>query len=455
MMTRILAAALVWLGLGLSTFAQPFPQFMPPNTVYGRSGISTGPGQAIPFSVIVQTLNNTANIWSALQSFNGGIGGTISSGALTPGFLLNMQPGGSVSSIINGAIDYFNGTIITNWNVRDAGTGTAIFAADGVQLFVNGSSAYSPNGTFAFAVDTQTFQIAPSSIGSSNNYGGIISRGIVQTTIPAGVTGYGLTGINANMVISPGVSNVAQITGIETDMSSIGLAPLSRIGYLTALGPTDATQGSINDASFYWTLAAASVSPGWHNIFLLNPPSGTKLLDTGGCIFCVAGAVQTIATGFDFHTWTVSGFAFRSPNFFVNGAGNASVASLLVNTTTITAGVNAQIHAATDANLIFVNNGGTIQGEAINDAINSLRPFMLTASNWSIDASGNGTFSLIKPTTIYSAAGTPLPACAAGTDGNSAVVSDATSATYAGTYTSGGAQKRRVLCVNGTGWITN
>lgn len=56
---------------------------------------------------------------------------------------------------------------------------------------------------------------------------------------------------------------------------------------------------------------------------------------------------------------------------------------------------------------------------------------------------------------IYSAAGTALPSCAAGTDGSTAVVSDATGATYAGAYTSGGAQKRRVLCVNGTGWITN
>lgn len=36
-----------------------FPQNMPPNTVYGRSAIGTGPGQAIPFSVLNQNLLST------------------------------------------------------------------------------------------------------------------------------------------------------------------------------------------------------------------------------------------------------------------------------------------------------------------------------------------------------------------------------------------------------------
>ena len=67
----LLAAALAAICLALPARAQSpgFPQNMPPNTVYGRSAIGTGPGQAIPFSVILQTLNNTANIWTAPQTF--------------------------------------------------------------------------------------------------------------------------------------------------------------------------------------------------------------------------------------------------------------------------------------------------------------------------------------------------------------------------------------------------
>lgn len=55
---------------------------------------------------------------------------------------------------------------------------------------------------------------------------------------------------------------------------------------------------------------------------------------------------------------------------------------------------------------------------------------------------------------IYSAAGTALPSCATGTKGAHATVSDATSPTYLGTYTSGGAVIAPVFC-NGTTWLTD
>lgn len=65
------------------------------------------------------------------------------------------------------------------------------------------------------------------------------------------------------------------------------------------------------------------------------------------------------------------------------------------------------------------------------------------------------TFGLSQNVTKYSAAGTALPTCNSTTDAMTAVVSDATGATFRGAYTSGGAQTARVLCVNGTGWITD
>ena len=64
----------------------------------------------------------------------------------------------------------------------------------------------------------------------------------------------------------------------------------------------------------------------------------------------------------------------------------------------------------------------------------------------------------ILPGTIYSAAGTPLPTCASGIKGQLAVVSDATSPTYMGTYTSGGGITTNVICsYNGTtySWLTH
>lgn len=65
------------------------------------------------------------------------------------------------------------------------------------------------------------------------------------------------------------------------------------------------------------------------------------------------------------------------------------------------------------------------------------------------------TAPLLQPSTLYSAAGTPLPACNAGTNGASAVVSDSTAPTYRNAYASGGAITARVLCVSGTGWVND
>ena len=55
--------------------------------------------------------------------------------------------------------------------------------------------------------------------------------------------------------------------------------------------------------------------------------------------------------------------------------------------------------------------------------------------------------------TIYSAAGTPLPAATTALKGTRAVVSDATTPTFLGAYVSGGAVVAPVLC-NGTTWVT-
>jgi hypothetical protein len=66
----------------------------------------------------------------------------------------------------------------------------------------------------------------------------------------------------------------------------------------------------------------------------------------------------------------------------------------------------------------------------------------------------NVTTATILPTTIYSAAGTPLPSCVTGIKGELAVVSDATTPTYMGTYTSGGAVVAAVIC-NGSAWLTH
>ena len=62
------------------------------------------------------------------------------------------------------------------------------------------------------------------------------------------------------------------------------------------------------------------------------------------------------------------------------------------------------------------------------------------------------------PITIYSAAGTPVPTCNAAAKGETATVSDATSPTYMGIYSSGGAITVQIICsYNGSSysWLTH
>ena len=59
------------------------------------------------------------------------------------------------------------------------------------------------------------------------------------------------------------------------------------------------------------------------------------------------------------------------------------------------------------------------------------------------------------PGTIYSAAGTAVPACAAGTNGWTIVASDVTTVTYRAAYVSGGTNLSRLFCVSGTGWLAD
>jgi len=102
------------------------------------------------------------------------------------------------------------------------------------------------------------------------------------------------------------------------------------------------------------------------------------------------------------------------------------------------------------------NSPFTIFGSGNNSIGNSTDSGNLlgvgSANQLTIDTSGNlntsGTIGAkaFLSTTIYSAAGTALPTCASGIKGEQAVVSDATSPTYMGAYTSGGTIMASVIC---------
>lgn len=78
----------------------------------------------------------------------------------------------------------------------------------------------------------------------------------------------------------------------------------------------------------------------------------------------------------------------------------------------------------------------------------------IAAGNAASLTGGQYNAASIILSTYYSAAGTPVPTCNTAAKGTLATVSDATSPTYHGAYTSGGAVISPVFC-NGTSWLTN
>ncbi len=55
-MRRLIASLILLLSATLAAAQVPFPQTLPANTVYGRLGVSPGPGQAIPFGTFTNTI---------------------------------------------------------------------------------------------------------------------------------------------------------------------------------------------------------------------------------------------------------------------------------------------------------------------------------------------------------------------------------------------------------------
>lgn len=109
-----------------------FPSTMPPSTVYGRSAISAGPGQAIPFATLTGIMGSTPNVWSALQTYTAGITSTHSlSGSATLGNWNNFTvtedtQGCHFCTDINSVWDYGGATQrggrvnIFGWNIQTA-----------------------------------------------------------------------------------------------------------------------------------------------------------------------------------------------------------------------------------------------------------------------------------------------------------------------------------------------
>ena len=128
---------------------------------------------------------------------------------------------------------------------------------------------------------------------------------------------------NSDASISGGNDNV-QVTGtgwtylIGREIDLTATQPIVNKEALRIVqASTDANAGSTIDSAIYAINQSGAV--GWKNFIYLDATNG--LMETSACIVCLHGT-QTVAKGIDLSAWTISGDAFKSNGFFVDGSGN-------------------------------------------------------------------------------------------------------------------------------------
>lgn len=185
-----------------------------------------------------------------------------------------------------------------------------------------------------------------------------------------------------------------------------------------------------------------------------------------GVLFSLSGLVQC-DTGFTY-SGTVTGVVQLPDGAAAGGSvgvpGIAFVGAPLVGmrrngtTAAIFTASSADIFAWAASQLIMRNNGS--YGWSSSAAVTGSTDTQLVrnaAAVVQVTPANTGTMmsALFAPSVLFSAAGTALPACAAGTNGYTAIVSDNTAPTYRSAYVSGGAIVTRMICVSGTGWLSD
>ena len=184
------------------------------------------------------------------------------------------------------------------------------------------------------------------------------------------------------------------------------------------------------DAALFGVGSGAGISGGTNVIDLGNGTSGNSTAAVyGGSFVATVGGFESSGGGIGFQAYSL-GTATSGANY------NSDPITLLGSYW------NGSTHATDDWSWVNTLGTGTNPTSTLTLAH--------AGSNGTVNVAYPG---LIGPVTLYSAAGTALPSCTSALKGQEAVVSDASVATFLGTYSSGGSTVSPVLC-NGTNWVT-
>lgn len=296
---------------------------------------------------------------------------------LGQGIVVNQTPGGSSSTLFN----YLNAVNVPS---DTADVGTNFLFGFGVNQTCCTSSVRGTRSALAGIMNiTGTSNVAD----PSPTYIGAFMGAFASTTTVA--TNAGIFAGNANAQLTAG-TGWSQITGFESDVTVLaGTTVGVRDGFVAALGPNTAVAGTLQDAAFA-VYNLNSVTAPWVNGLLFDATGSGRgaPIATSGCIICAKGSFP-VATGVDVSSTTISGNAFASTGFTVNGVGNISgntnkVAALIFTTLPVgVAGITAYI---TDGKSTNCGDGAcTTWGTTVTGGTGALKLLVwFNGTNWTL-----------------------------------------------------------------------
>lgn len=312
-----------------------------------------------------------------------GINTTIPPG-LASGLVINQSPLGNVGE---NPFHYFNSILVNPYNAF-ATFNASIF---GVDVTVNGANAGCGTGLATFGISSNIL-VNTQKPNAGSAWGGVVGTVIAAATM-IGSVGGGIFGFNGNVSILPGVGGFQQITAGELDVA-VGAGAtgvLTKYGSLVLLAPADAVQGATNDAAYAATSASSS-TPGWKFGYQVDTQAtGQKVLDnTTGVAFGTRGG-QTIGSAVDVSSATCLVAEWKSAHALIDGSGR-----MIVGAGAFTSGGPGAlvVHNQVNNNLVVTANGpSTVNLTAITDNFLTAIALQISASNWTVDPTGNGRFN--------------------------------------------------------------
>lgn len=273
------------------------------------------------------------------------------------------------------------------------GNGSSILQANQVNILSDNYNAGSNPGTAGFAVNhtlggtsmqggrnaisgTINLTSASASANPLKEYVAITGNATASAN-DGGTTGTPAGAVYGSAFVSVATSAATNLVGVKGSESGVGVrtssgnAPSIVANWSLVQLAVHAASGKNYDASLMLSNAGGI---GMLNGIDFNSSSGAAPVGTTGCLICTHDSA-TVAKGIDFSSYTISGNAFKSTGFAVDGSGDISgvnvaasgpisTANYLVTPVPTTETANYSM-AVTDSSLIFNGAGSltlTLQG---------------------------------------------------------------------------------------------